>query len=669
MSQWLFANNKPGIAARLDNKSLDKDAEAFRKSGGERQVVTALAHLRASQSAGGVALSARHANLNPYPEDADLIEEYKAAESQPTARNYAPILTGFSDHLLKNNKQSIAARLSDPSLDEDIKRYQEEPGSNAKIRAALAHLRKSPAAAQAIEFRRHVPPVPDPEEAVLMEPGRVGDAAAQDSASEGAVSSPVVLPAVGYDQDLLWALADEADPSLPLEPTARHHWSPDPGESSHPLNWPHAHQQAPDELMGALPGEEVLINDEHYEPEARLAKRQRTLDNPQGAIERQLSEIERSGGRVLMQAPIQQLGASPSEAQPMIQARGDEYTRAPHPVTTDVGAVGSPVVLPAEGYNRDLLWAMVEDRPPWSGHASPEQAQEAEKVGRQEPAGSASTWSLQVPSNFDWSSSRPEEIRGLQDDQPAPSVFVQEHVAFDPEQMSPGKLRRVLDHLDDQSMASPASVDPEELLRLEQELRRGIQGGQNNQPAPSFSVGPDFDPEQFTFEPGALRRLLDDEPAPFEVDHVARHREDAVLIEPRRVDKAVAQDSAWQEAGSRPEEIRGLQDDQPAPSVFVQEHVAFGPEMSPGELRRVLDHLDDQAIPAPASVDPEGLLRLEQELRQGIQGGQNNQPAPSFSVGPDFDPEQLTFEPGELRRLLDDEPAQLGASSSGPADQ
>ncbi|MGX9432144.1 MULTISPECIES: hypothetical protein [Bradyrhizobium] len=54
--------------------------------------------------------------------------------------------------------------------------------------------------------------------------------------------------------------------------------------------------------------------------------------------------------------------------------------------------------------------------------------------------------------------------------------------------------------------------------------------------------------------------------------------EDAVLIEPRRVDQAAAQHSAWQEAGSRPEGIRGLQDDQPAPSVFVQEHVAFDPE-------------------------------------------------------------------------------------------
>ncbi|MCC8935734.1 hypothetical protein H8A97_20230 [Bradyrhizobium sp. Arg62] len=150
---------------------------------------------------------------------------------------------------------------------------------------------------------------------------------------------------------------------------------------------------------------------------------------------------------------------------------------------------------------------------------------------------------------------------------------------------------------------------------------------------------------------------------PHPQDVVLINPEGAVLMEPRRVEDAAAQHSAWQE-------MRLLRDDQPAPSVFVQEHVAFDPaQMSPGELHRVLDHLDDQSMASSASVDPEGLLRLEHELRQEIQGGQDNQPAPLSPVGPDV-AEQFTFEPEELRRLLDDEPAPLsGASSSGLADQ
>ncbi|MCC8958172.1 hypothetical protein H8B02_33565, partial [Bradyrhizobium sp. Pear77] len=77
---------------------------------------------------------------------------------------------------------------------------------------------------------------------------------------------------------------------------------------------------------------------------------------------------------------------------------------------------------------------------------------------------------------------------------------------------------------------------------------------------------------------------------PHPQDVVLINPEGAVLMEPRRVEDAAAQHSAWQEAGSRPEEMRLLRDDQPAPSVFVQEHVALDPaQMSRGELHRVLE--------------------------------------------------------------------------------
>ncbi|WP_065755431.1 hypothetical protein [Bradyrhizobium paxllaeri] len=81
----------------------------------------------------------------------------------------------------------------------------------------------------------------------------------------------------------------------------------------------------------------------------------------------------------------------------------------------------------------------------------------------------------------------------------------------------------MLDHLDDQSLASPASLPSEELQRLEKELHDELHGRGDNHPIQSFS----FDPEQSTFDleqfsPGELRRLLDAEPAQLEVDHLAR---------------------------------------------------------------------------------------------------------------------------------------------------
>ncbi|MGY3347098.1 MULTISPECIES: Ulp1 family isopeptidase [unclassified Bradyrhizobium] len=98
-----------------------------------------------------------------------------------------------------------------------------------------------------------------------------------------------------------------------------------------------------------------------------------------------------------------------------------------------------------------------------------------------------------------------EELHGRRDDQ-----RVRSGLAFDAEQFPPAKLRRVLNHLDDQSMPSQASVDPTELLRLQEQLHKEIQRQPDEQPSRSFSVDQEFNLEQFS--PGALRRLLDAEP-------------------------------------------------------------------------------------------------------------------------------------------------------------
>ncbi|WP_338830724.1 Ulp1 family isopeptidase [Bradyrhizobium sp. 27S5] len=400
--RWLFANDKKGIAARLDDESLTIDAREFIGKGDPAKLLAAIDHLRTSQSTGGIVPIAGRAKLNPYPQDVALIKEYKNKAATGTVRTYAVVLNSFSDYLRENNKKGIAARLSGKALDGDVESYRKDAGGNRNIGAALADLRKSQAGAKAMERERHISPVPDPEDAALMEPMPVGGAAAQHSASQDAGSWPKeLLPVEGYDQDLLWELMDEPGPSSSLlEPAARHDQSSDPGESIRPLNWGYDRQQFPDEPIGALarsnllPSEEVVINDEHDTAELRPAKRPRTLDNLQGlAIERQLSEIANSGGRLLTSAPTHQLGASPWQAQPTMQGSG--YQDA----TTPQRAVSRPLVLP-EGYDQDLR-LMVEDGPPWPG-VPPEQAQDIVQAGQQKPAWSASTWSPQMPLNFDW---------------------------------------------------------------------------------------------------------------------------------------------------------------------------------------------------------------------------------------------------------------------------
>ncbi|MGY3610627.1 MULTISPECIES: hypothetical protein [unclassified Bradyrhizobium] len=137
-------------------------------------------------------------------------------------------------------------------------------------------------------------------------------------------------------------MMDEAILASSLEPTVRDHQAPDFGEAVRHLNRRDGYQPAPDELTGSdpLPRHEVLMG-EDYTGQLRPAKRQRTLSHPQGeAIERQLSETGNSAGRVLM-----------------------EDAGPPSPFGR---AVGSPLVLPAEGYDQDLLWARMEDAGPSS---------------------------------------------------------------------------------------------------------------------------------------------------------------------------------------------------------------------------------------------------------------------------------------------------------------
>ncbi|WP_342710073.1 hypothetical protein AAFG13_37790 [Bradyrhizobium sp. B124] len=128
--------------------------------------------------------------------------------------------------------------------------------------------------------------------------------------------------------------------ALELGATARDHQAPDPGEAVRHFDWSNGYQPAANELSGSTPSSshEVLMG-EDYTGELRPAKRQRTLSHTEGdAIGRQLSESGNSVAPVLM-----------------------EHAGAPSPFAP---VVGSPLVLPAEGYDQALLWAMMEDAGP-----------------------------------------------------------------------------------------------------------------------------------------------------------------------------------------------------------------------------------------------------------------------------------------------------------------
>ncbi|MER8606274.1 C48 family peptidase [Mesorhizobium sp. M1233] len=196
--RWLFDNNKPGFAARLDDPLLDQDLKEYQRESGSSNVARALGRLK--ESAGGAPMVGRAA-LNPDPVDAELIRDYKAAlikkyEAEPatgpnpkTTQDYAATLRRFSQYLHENNRPGIAARLYEGSLDEDARRYLDSSGN--RWISALAHLRKFPPYAA---LGREIALAARPEDAVGMEARAIGDAAAQHSGPQKALGRPEKLP-------------------------------------------------------------------------------------------------------------------------------------------------------------------------------------------------------------------------------------------------------------------------------------------------------------------------------------------------------------------------------------------------------------------------------------------------------------------------------------------
>ncbi|MDA9497723.1 hypothetical protein [Bradyrhizobium sp. CCBAU 11357] len=238
------------------------------------------------------------------------------------------------DHAAVSQPQQQQAEF-EPYLDEvpqlDAPAVAEIPASSDPYYFPLSEEERS--LIEALDLGHQAAHGPHPEGAVTR---HLGDTAAEHSAPREAWTWPKELPAQGHDQDPLRGMMGGPNLISSL-PTARDHQGPDRGKAVQ-FNWSDGYQPARNELTGSAPSSshEVLMG-EDYTGELRHAKRQRTLSHTEGdAIGRQVSEP----GSSVVREPMEDAGA-PFQA-------------------------GDRLVLPAEGYDQDLLWAMVGNAGPSS---------------------------------------------------------------------------------------------------------------------------------------------------------------------------------------------------------------------------------------------------------------------------------------------------------------
>ncbi|WP_375784784.1 IS3 family transposase [Bradyrhizobium sp. Pha-3] len=144
------------------------------------------------------------------------------------------------------------------------------------------------------------------------------------------VGSPLVLPAEGYDQDLLWAMED-AGPSSSREPTARHHQALDLESVVRPFNFPQGDQHASAALdpsnvppsQDSRPNSFIVHNDRYtalFVPAA--AMRRSTPLNPPGAaipLRFRPENVPQPGAQRANRASPALLGRSMEQAAPAVR--------------------------------------------------------------------------------------------------------------------------------------------------------------------------------------------------------------------------------------------------------------------------------------------------------------------------------------------------------------
>ncbi|OMI08487.1 hypothetical protein BSN85_18115 [Bradyrhizobium brasilense] len=143
-----------------------------------------------------------------------------------------------------------------------------------------------------------------------------------------AAGSPLVLAEEGYDQDQLWAMAEDAGPSSSLEPTARHQQTLDLGAVVRPFNFRQGDQHASAALDGSSippsqdsrPNSFVVHTDRYtalFVPAATM--RQSSPLNPRGAAMRpgfRPEGVPQPSAQPANRASQAQLGRSTENAAP-----------------------------------------------------------------------------------------------------------------------------------------------------------------------------------------------------------------------------------------------------------------------------------------------------------------------------------------------------------------
>ncbi|RRI01484.1 hypothetical protein EH240_14310 [Mesorhizobium tamadayense] len=248
-------------------------------------------------------------------EDASLISGFRDAlidgnAGKSTVRNNVSHLLSFGRWLFANKMDPIKDRLDKQSLRDNARELMRDPDPQRLLKA-IDPLRTwwSTGAVPTVRRAKLNPPPQTCRSSIQMTRwSGCGSAMPLRSTARGRILAVGQRSFLRKATIRMWRLGlmDELGPSSSLEPAARHDRAPDAAGSDH--------QQSADGLMGALarsnllPGEEVLINDEHDIAEVRPAKRQRILDTAQDvATERQLSGIASSGGRLLTPAFTHQL--------------------------------------------------------------------------------------------------------------------------------------------------------------------------------------------------------------------------------------------------------------------------------------------------------------------------------------------------------------------------
>ncbi|WP_208588533.1 hypothetical protein [Xanthomonas fragariae] len=151
-SAWLHAENKKGLCEtdRLHSQALMDDAKTFAKTrlAGSQKSVTALRQLRNFYLTGKMDFTKKSNTREIHEVDRQLYEQYKdilsmtlsASGSEKKYNNrqtYSARMSGFmkyfSGWLKANQKASMATRLHDTTLDDDLNIFK---GSNSKIYAS-----------------------------------------------------------------------------------------------------------------------------------------------------------------------------------------------------------------------------------------------------------------------------------------------------------------------------------------------------------------------------------------------------------------------------------------------------------------------------------------------------------------------------------------------------